>query len=159
MPWLCSTISMMLGVAINSDQRKWLTVLPAVAMPVYGAPAPNTINHQLPSSKMPWSCNTISMMLGVAIDSDQRKRLAASPIWERFQDTNPNLGVVNACCADAGLRPPSSEHHQSLASFIENALVVKYYFYDAGSGHQFRSKKEVASFARYGDASLWCLNF
>ncbi|KAJ8636726.1 hypothetical protein MRB53_010993 [Persea americana] len=79
MPWLCNTIYMMLGVAINSDQRKRLTALPAVVMPVYGALALNTINRLLPSSKMPWSCSTISTMLGVAIDFDQRKRLIALP--------------------------------------------------------------------------------
>ncbi|XXG54594.1 hypothetical protein AAC387_Pa03g2434 [Persea americana] len=127
MPSLCSTISMMLGVAINSDQRKRLTASPAMAMPVYSAAAPNTINRQLPSSKMPWLYSTISMMLGVAIDSDQRKRLTTSPAVVMLVYGAP------------------SPNHQSQASFFENDLVVQYYFYDARSGHQFRSKKEVTA--------------
>ena len=59
-------------------------------------------------------------------------------------------------CGDASLQHPRFEHHQSLASFIENTLVVQYYFYDARSGHRFRSKEEVDSFARFGDANLRC---
>ena len=63
--------------------------MPVVAMMVYGTLASNTMNCQLPSTKMPWMCSTIAMRLGVAINSDQRKRLTTSPRWEEFQDTNP----------------------------------------------------------------------
>ncbi|RWR76728.1 protein ROS1-like protein isoform X1 [Cinnamomum micranthum f. kanehirae] len=82
--------------------------------------------------------------------------LRLQPMSEKANDTNPNVGIANACCGDAGLWRPSSEHHQSPASFIENALVVQYYFYDARSGHQFQPNREVDSFARCGDADLQC---
>ena len=86
---------MILGVAIDSDRRKRSTTSPKWERfhdtnPNLKAKNPMLLYIQW----VHWLCSII-MILGVAIDSDWRKRSTTSPKWERFQDINSNLKAKN----------------------------------------------------------------
>ncbi|KAJ8636737.1 hypothetical protein MRB53_011004 [Persea americana] len=61
-------------------------------------------------------------MLGVAIDSDQRKRLTASPRWERLQDTNPKPKSEESNVLHAMSSPPTLNHVGKLLPSFKSTL-------------------------------------